>query len=123
MRGGYIYFVQGVDGGPVKIGWSENPEKRLEQLQAASPDQLRILDYIIGDRHHERALHGRLSEYRLRGEWFDDCPPVREAIAEVMRGREISDLRDDLRERVVDEVVAYLIEALQAFKSREDVLS
>lgn len=123
MKAGYVYFVQAADGGPIKIGWTENPERRVEQLQASTHQELRLLDYILGDRRVERALHDLLADYRVRGEWFDDCLVVRDAINDTMRGAEVRDLRESLRERVVEEVVDHLIEALQAFKSREDVLS
>jgi hypothetical protein len=119
MKAGYVYFVQGVDGGPIKIGWTQNPEQRLEQLQAATHEELRLLDYVLGDRRVERALHDLLSDYRVRGEWFDDCGPVRDAVSDAVRGAEVRDLRESLRERIVEEVTDHLIAALEEFKSRE----
>lgn len=69
-----VYFIQGVDGGPVKIGWAANPKKRLLDLQIGSPVKLRILGTIPGGRHHEAFLHKYFAEWHVRGEWFD--PPA-----------------------------------------------
>lgn len=47
-----IYFIQPVNdpNGPVKIGYSKNPEKRLKKLRLGSPKPLHIkglTDYSI----------------------------------------------------------------------------
>jgi hypothetical protein len=71
--------------GPVKIGLSNAPERRLSQFQCASPVLLKI-------RHAaevpatdvlrlEQAVHRQLGRYRIRGEWFDLT--VADAILEV----------------------------------------
>jgi transcriptional regulator of acetoin/glycerol metabolism len=65
-----IYFIQqGIDG-PVKIGFTENIEKRISSLQTASPHKLRLIGSIDGDAEKERQLHNFFSAYRLAGEWF-----------------------------------------------------
>lgn len=67
---GYVYFVQGVHGGAIKIGYSNNPEQRLRELQTSYPDILRILCLIPGDEKREKSYHKRFYKYRLNGEWF-----------------------------------------------------
>lgn len=65
-----VYFVQGADGGPIKIGIAADPEARLGFLQISSPSKLRITRTVEGGREKERELHGRFSDDRIRGEWF-----------------------------------------------------
>lgn len=81
MTAGFVYFIQANEGGPVKIGWSDNPKRRLNQLQAAHHGTLNLLAAVPGGRDTEKSIHGRLDDYRVRGEWFEDCEPVREVMA------------------------------------------
>lgn len=39
----FLYFIEAVNSGFIKIGRSVNPERRLEQLSTGSPEQLVIL--------------------------------------------------------------------------------
>lgn len=71
-----IYFVQGVDGGPVKIGLSDFPEMRLNALQMASPIKLVIRASIMAERSLERDYHARFAAHRLHGEWFSPHPDI-----------------------------------------------
>jgi len=65
-----VYFIQSIDGGPVKIGSSNNPTKRLEELKIGSPVPLRIIGEIAGDEKREKQLHEKFKDCRLHGEWF-----------------------------------------------------
>lgn len=76
----YLYVIQAEDGGPVKIGVSRNPANRLSQLQSAHHKPLRIVDSFEGSYATEKRIHERLSEKRLSGEWFEDCPELWEAV-------------------------------------------
>lgn len=80
-----VYFIQGVDGGPIKIGTSCDPDARLATLQIASPIELRIIGLTGGGATLERSLHKRLAAHRLHGEWFADVSEVIAAIAEVLQ--------------------------------------
>ena len=68
-----------------KIGISNNVRMRLENLQAWSPETLRVEWTGAGPRflirQIEAACHQFLAEYRIVGEWFDVTP--RSAIAVV----------------------------------------
>lgn len=76
---GYIYFVQGEDGGPIKIGWAVDPMRRLQSIQTNSPVPLRNVALIKGTtRTRERKIHEQFAECRIRGEWFE---PTFELIA------------------------------------------
>jgi len=67
---GYVYFIQGLCGGAIKIGFSKNPEVRLKELQTGYPDTLTILLIIPGTEATERAIHRKFEASRLKGEWF-----------------------------------------------------
>jgi hypothetical protein len=62
-----------VDGstGYVKIGKSKNPLKREKTLQAEKPT-IKMLHYF--ENNHEKELHQKYSDKRLRGEWFNITP-------------------------------------------------
>jgi hypothetical protein len=65
-----VYFIQEGDDGPVKIGFSDNPARRLQELQVASAKHLNLIAVIEGDVSKERELQARFQEFRLSGEWF-----------------------------------------------------
>jgi hypothetical protein len=82
--------------GPVKIGWTSNPQVRLHQLRTdttITPEDvdrtsLQVLYSCEGDRALERALHLRFHRLRVIGEWFRLNPAVaprevRMAISEI----------------------------------------
>lgn len=71
-----VYFVQGVEGGPIKIGWSKDPATRLSQLQTGNPSQLRILVTTPGAPALEQQLHALFAAHRRAGEWFDPAPEL-----------------------------------------------
>jgi hypothetical protein len=61
---------RGADG-PIKIGFSVNPESRAEQLSRQQPEKVVILATLPG-RKHEKALHRRFADSRIAGtEWFE----------------------------------------------------
>lgn len=72
-----IYFIQSGDDGPIKIGYSKsNSRTRLRTLQTGSAEKLTLLCEREGHLGHETALHHKLSEYRLDGEWFRPADQV-----------------------------------------------
>lgn len=75
---GYVYAVQAVSGGPVKIGMTYAPLRRLAGLQDGSPARLVIRAVMLGWSVTERRIHDRWAGHRLNGEWFDEAaaPPL-----------------------------------------------
>jgi hypothetical protein len=66
-----VYFIQAADGtGPIKIGWANDPQKRLTTIQRMSPVSLAILGTVEGDRKKEKRIHLHFADLRLYGEWF-----------------------------------------------------
>lgn len=67
---GFVYFIQGQDDGPIKIGFTRDVAGRLRQLQTGHHDRLRVLRSMRGDKALEAWLHRRFAAHRLTGEWF-----------------------------------------------------
>lgn len=65
-----IYFVRRGDDGPVKIGSARNVTKRLNDLQVANAEPLRLLAVYTAPARFERELHDYLAADRIGGEWF-----------------------------------------------------
>ena len=66
-----IYFIQGINGGPIKIGYTENGIKnRIMALQVGFPYKLEIVCLINGGKAKERRIHNTFISSRLQGEWF-----------------------------------------------------
>lgn len=73
VRAARLYFVQaGDERGPIKIGISADPTKRLEQLRTGNHLPLRLLDSFATPHPEklERGLHDAFADLRLEGEWF-----------------------------------------------------
>ena len=71
MESTNIYFIGSVEGGAVKIGKSNNPEKRLAELQTGSSSKLFLYGVINNVKEeYELRLHRIFDHLRLEGEWF-----------------------------------------------------
>ena len=66
----FIYFIRRGEDGPIKIGLSGDPLRRLRQLQTACAEGLEILLVIPGGREAERVLHDTCKNLCLGGEWY-----------------------------------------------------
>jgi hypothetical protein len=69
----HLYFIS--SGKYTKIGISDNPKRRLKQLQTGNPDKLILIDHVNTGSSDEAArvedmLHKFYSHKRVRGEWF-----------------------------------------------------
>lgn len=92
-----VYFIQVGKDGPVKIGYAADAAIRLQQLQVAHPEPLHLLRTIDGGSKTEAWLHGKFSDHRIRGEWFNFCPEMMEIEPphfEAITPRAVSELID-----------------------------
>lgn len=81
-----IYFAATNDG-RVKIGVTDrDPALRLKELSESLPRPLDLLGVVEGDHRFERAIHSHLAEYRIVGEWFQDCESVRRSVRNLVLG-------------------------------------
>jgi len=72
----FVCFIQAEHGGPVLIGWSRSPERRLKEFQEHSPYDLVLRKVVAGTVKLECALHQRWDHYRLLGKWFEPQPDM-----------------------------------------------
>jgi len=75
-----IYFIQGENGGPIKIGYTKNLVNRMFVLQEGNPYKLVVLGTMDGTLAAEQRLHTKFEKHRFRSEWFEDCEEIREFI-------------------------------------------
>lgn len=71
---GYVYIVAMHHAGPIKIGSSKNPKKRIAELETSSGRHFLLCfvseqatDYVEA----EKSLHDKFKRDRMVGEWFD----------------------------------------------------
>lgn len=73
---GHIYFIQAGEDGPIKIGFSKDPDSRLRTLQTAHTAKLKMLHHQVGTKADEGRLHHRFKNIRIKGEWFEASPSL-----------------------------------------------
>lgn len=83
LRLGCVYFLQGVSGGCIKIGFTMyDPRKRMADLQTGSPVVLRIIHTFDAPRSGERWAHERFSGSHSHLEWFRPTADLLDFIAQ-----------------------------------------
>lgn len=73
---GFVYFIQGKSGGPIKIGYTTDLESRLKTLQTGFPDTLTILCSVHGKTNDETLYHQKFEKLWVRGEWYRPEEPL-----------------------------------------------
>lgn len=81
-RKGVVYFVEAGCGGPIKIGWSQDTNRRIAELQTANAHRLSLLGTVPGTMETEAAMHARFSHLRLEAEWFENSAEIHEFLRE-----------------------------------------
>lgn len=76
----WVYFLQPVAGGPIKIGTAQNVENRFGYIQGSHWQKLCILGRFWGNTGLEIALHRRFRARALQHEWFEDHAELQAAI-------------------------------------------
>ena len=69
---GWVYFARLGADGPIKIGHSVNPRRRVAALSSLSPYAITLLTAMPCDDSYseEQLLHKKLTTSRIKGEWF-----------------------------------------------------
>ena len=71
LENGAVYAIGNIKHGFVKIGYSNNPEKRIKQIQTGCPFPVTIIRTWQGmGRKEEKLMHRAYSKYKTVGEWF-----------------------------------------------------
>ena len=85
MSDQYVYFIQADENGPIKIGFtSDDPQKRLSQLQTGNASALKLIGAIKATSAREKQFHSAFAEWRLQGEWFKPHPAVLSGIQDAL---------------------------------------
>lgn len=84
----YIYVISDRQG-RFKIGRSDNPEKRLRQLQTGNSKKLEIIGITKGDIWLEKRLHKMFLLHREKGEWFSLSPEAVEFLLDYLRTKDL----------------------------------
>lgn len=65
-----VYFIHDALSNMVKIGWADEPWRRMCQMQTGCPGDLTLLALEPGFPEREFELHRQFAQDRARGEWF-----------------------------------------------------
>lgn len=76
---GFCYFAGGGDG-PIKIGFSKSPHRRVSEVRRERIEKTGLLAVVRGGQDRERYYHTLFATHRLHGEWFERCPEILEEI-------------------------------------------
>lgn len=76
MAGRDLYIIQSRVTGACKVGRSDDPNRRLLQLQTGSPHQLKLILALEGGGYREASVHRQMRAHKTRGsqsgEWFSE---------------------------------------------------
>lgn len=86
-----VYFAE--CGGQIKIGSSGNVPARMRQLSSTAAAPISLIGAIRGDLRREMAIHKTLTQHRIKGEWYRDCPEVRATIQNCFNNFDAADPR------------------------------
>ena len=78
-----VYFIQAGDNGPIKIGVSSTPREHVKILQQGSPEELKLIAQIPGDRSLEKKVREDLKAFRRGRKWFDATDEVLDYIEKI----------------------------------------
>jgi hypothetical protein len=73
-----VYFVQAFELKLIKIGVTNDTQRRVVSMQTLSPDHLAVLgvEFCHKGGALEGRLHQRFEAYRQHGEWFYPAPEI-----------------------------------------------
>lgn len=81
MSKGYVYFISDNDGS-MKVGVTENIDKRMKALQTGNAKPLELMYYVqtkdMKEAYElEAALHRKLKRHKIINEWFKEKAVLR----------------------------------------------
>jgi hypothetical protein len=79
-----VYFLSN-GGSAIKIGFTDRTvQERISELQTGCPDPIECFATIpSGSEATEAAIHRNWHSDRIRGEWFNDSPAMRDRIRDL----------------------------------------
>lgn len=77
----FTYFFHDSVSGKVKIGCSDDIQRRKTEIETGFPCSLTLLALLPAAEWPERDVHERFLADRFRGEWFDYSDGIKEFVA------------------------------------------
>jgi len=76
-----VYFLKSEHSGRIKIGFSRQLPRRIDEIKGASPEPVELL-HVIPDASPdlESALHDKFQNLRIGGEWFEGSQDLLEYV-------------------------------------------
>jgi hypothetical protein len=81
-----VYVITCRDLGVAKIGYSNDPLRRVQFLKTGSPAPVKLEAVIPADERNERELHKAFADNHSHGEWFRICAGIEELITKFATG-------------------------------------
>ncbi len=78
-RDGHVYYI--AQGSHVKVGWTQDVDRRLGELQVGAPERLELLATEPGTQELEKDRHRQFEPLRVSGEWFRHEGALKEHLA------------------------------------------
>lgn len=89
---GWVYFVR--SGEHIKIGVTNDWERRLLALRAGSPLLIELLALVRGGREFEAECHQRFAHYRSHYEWFHVCDEILQFAAQLSQPQDVPPVKN-----------------------------
>ena len=121
-----VYFINTPELGDrslFKIGWSQDINDRLKQLQTGNGFKLNLYSYILtSNRKLEKEIHASLNEYRKQGEWFDITESdVDEIVEQHTENDVVEESVDDEKDNIIEDNKELLEEVIEEIKTTRRV--
>lgn len=94
----YVYFIRPVGAdGPIKIGCSFVPQRRLEDFSVWSPAPLEIIGTVPGSFGDEKFLHECFADQHSHREWFHASDQLLTTIQDILAAGSIAPAREVMK--------------------------
>lgn len=90
-----VYFIR--HGAEIKVGITSDLTSRLATIRRDGRRGAEMVAAVYGNHALERALHRKLRQHALGGEWFRDCRDVQAAIQNTINNFKVADVDLPLR--------------------------
>lgn len=87
----HLYFIEDATAGAIKIGRGNDAVSRLRSCQTGNPNKLELIDAIPNLGWQEAFWHCAWQLDHILGEWFQDTPELRAAMAAARSGEDWTD--------------------------------
>lgn len=78
-----VYVVERMNDRAVKIGWTSDVERRMQELRKDTHQDVSLIGCAPADKPLELAMHAHFADRRIDGEWF--AVSATDAFAELVR--------------------------------------